>query len=88
MAGVTVYVVFRHDRHCDPDITVHTTRDGADAALEEFKTQYELDAGERWIEQDYGEGAGWLRYIEIADDLDNPIDDGPSARIEEKELVS
>lgn len=72
-----LYIVFCHDRHVDPDITVYETREGADGAIEAFKDSY--PDGLEWKEQNYGRTAGWLRYVDCGDD-------GPTARIQETEL--
>lgn len=70
-----LFVVVREDRHFDPEITVHSTRELADAAIEEFKARYTA-AGDRytWEEQTYGRPK-WLRYVDC-------FEDGPNARIE------
>jgi hypothetical protein len=73
-----LYIVYLYDRHSDPQISVHATRDGADAAIEEFKNSY-TEAGLEWVEQNYGRTAGWVRYVDCGDD-------GPNARIQEAEL--
>jgi len=72
-----VFVVVREDRHCDDEITVHSTRELADAAIEEFKARYQHEDGRyRWKERRV---AGWARLVEC-------FEDGPSARIELHEL--
>lgn len=73
-----IFVVICHDRHTDDGITVHTTREGADAKIEEFKASYP-DTHYQWAERDYGRPAGWVRYVDSHDD-------GPKARIQEMEL--
>jgi hypothetical protein len=75
---VKVYVVICHDRHVNDMITVHSTREGADRQVEEFKALY-ADYGYVWTERDYGRSVGWVRYVDSHDD-------GPKARIEETEL--
>lgn len=74
-----LYIVFCHDRHVDPDITVYETREGADAAIENFKKSY---AGQEleWTEENYGRDSGWVRYVASGGG------DGPNARIQETEL--
>lgn len=73
----TLYIVVREDRHCDDGITVHATRELADAAIEAFKAVYPDD--HKWTEQNYG-APKWVRYVETS------FDDGPRARIEVCEL--
>lgn len=74
-----VFLVVCEDRHTDPEISIHRSRDSADARIEEFKTGY----GDRyrWTEKDYGRSSGWLRCVESSHD------DGPSARIESKKII-
>lgn len=74
-----LFVAFCHDRHIDPGITVHSTREGADHQIEEFKAFYD-DMNYEWTEEDYGRSDGWVRYVSSSHD------DGPNARIEEVEL--
>ncbi len=72
-----VFVVVREDRHYDDEITLHATRELADAAIEEFKSRYHhVDGRYRWRE---AKVALWLRCVEC-------FKDGPSARIELHEL--
>ena len=76
MNAQALFVVVREDRHLDPEISVHSTRALADAAVDEFITRYATDRYE-WEETPID---GWERYVET------DIDDGPSARIEVKIL--
>lgn len=76
---MTVFVVYRNDRHVDPGISVHATRDGADRAIEEFKARFKSD-GYSWSEKNYGRADGWVRYVA------SDHDDGPNARIQKVEL--
>ena len=75
----TVYVVVCCDRHTDNAITVHATRQGADEMIAEFQAEYDAEIY-KWTEQNYGRDQGWVRYVDT-------FDDGPSARIEETELL-
>jgi len=76
---VKVFVAICHDRHVDDGITVHTTRAGADAKVEEFRSRYDA-VDYQWTERNYGRDIGWIRYLE------SNGGDGPSARIQEMEL--
>lgn len=69
-----VFIVICEDRHFDAGISVHQTRAGADAKVEEFKEVY-ANRNYQWVERTYGRESGWLRYVDT-------IDDGPKARIE------
>lgn len=71
MAGSAVFIVVCEDRHTDAAITVHATREGADAAVEEFKNRYPDDY--EWSEQTYG-APEWVRCIDCHED-------GPKAYI-------
>lgn len=75
-----VFVVYCHDRHVDPGISVHQTRAGADRHIEEFMASYS-DDGYTWTEENFGRASGWVRYV------DSRIGDGPNARIQEVELL-
>ena len=75
--GQILYVVVCHDRHSDDSISVHATREGADAAIADFQAEY--DDSYTWTEQTYGHDEGWVRYVDTGDE-------GPWARIEETEL--
>ena len=75
--SMPLFVVAREDRHVDLEITVHSTRELADAAIEEFKSRYTADDDRyTWREVKV---RGWLRCVEC-------FEDGPSARIEAKTL--
>ncbi len=72
-----VFVVVCHDRNCDDGIiTAHSTREGADREVDDFKSIY---TGHEWTERDYGKSSGWVRYVDS-------YDDGPNARIQEMVL--
>lgn len=77
----TLYVVICHDRHTDDQVTVHASRQGADARIAEFQALY--DDSHEWAEQSYGRDRGWVRYVNNVD----THDDGPTARIEERKLL-
>lgn len=80
MANETVFLVICCDRHTNDAITVHRTREGADAEIEAFKASYVGMGREyRWKERKYGRGSGWLRYVDTEDE-------GPSARIQRSEV--
>jgi hypothetical protein len=66
-----VFLVVRHDRHTDDEITAHATRASADAAVEEFKTRY--GNVYQWSEES---ARGWERLV------NSDHDDGPSVHIE------
>lgn len=72
-----VFVVICHDRHTDDSITVHTTREGADTKIEEFRSLYSY-VDYQWTERNYGRSSGWVRYVDTHDG-------GPNARIQEME---
>lgn len=85
----TVFVVICYDRHVDDAITVHATRESADAEIEAFKASYadRFSDGSTyaWHERAAGqEGFGprvtWIRYV------GTDLDDGPTARIELREV--
>lgn len=69
---VIVFVVMLRERHIDEQITVHETLEGANAMVDQYGKDYEVE----WIERSYGRPR-WVRYV----DCDN--DDGPKCRIEE-----
>ena len=75
--AMQLFIVYRYDRHVDPEITVHSTLAGANEAIEEFKGRY---TDYFWKEETYGRDAGWIRYVS------SDGDDGPDAHIEETEL--
>lgn len=83
-----VFVVVWHDRHTDDAITVHTTREGADARIESIMKSYDDECTNRgrdahdWRERDYGRDSGWVRYVE------GDHDDGPHGRIELRKVES
>lgn len=74
---ISFFLVVRKDRHCDDQLSIHITLEGANAAIEEFKARYV--EGDRspydWKEQSYGREQKWLRYVDCHDD-------GPSVHIE------
>lgn len=74
-----VFVVIWKDRHCDDSITVHATREGADAEIERCKAIYAdkmAEYDETWKERTV---RGWERCVEA-------YDDGPRGHIEKTEL--
>lgn len=71
-----IYIVVCEDRHTDPKISVHRTRESADRRVAAFMAEYQ-DAGYEWTEEPV---EGWLRHV-VTDS-----DDGPSARIETGEV--
>lgn len=73
-----IFIVVCNDRHTDPAMSAHRTRDGADRRIEDFKADYGNEYS--WTEEDYGRGCGWLRYV------NSDSDEGPNARIESGEL--
>lgn len=77
--GQSLYIVICHDRHVNDQVTVHTTRQGADDQLAKFQAEYGEDYA--WTERTYGRSQGWVRYV------DTGGGDGPSARIEETTLL-
>jgi hypothetical protein len=80
MTPTTVFVVYWHDRHIDPVISVHQTRVGADSKIDEHKALYDSD-DYKWTEENYGRDHGWVRYV-------SSNDDGPNGRIEVHEVKS
>jgi hypothetical protein len=74
----SIFVLVCRDRHADFGISVHATREGADAALEEFKTIYDDIGPGDWKEELWGQPK-WCRYV-------HAHDEGPSAYIEIGEL--
>lgn len=75
MTGQQIFILVCRDRRSDTGISVHATREGADAALEEFKAIFD---DLEWRERTYGQPR-WCRYVDAHDD-------GPSAYIEISEL--
>lgn len=80
----TVYVVVAEDRHCDPTISVHLTREGADERVEKHKAQdakrYEdIEWSEEPRGQVIGAASSWVFYL-------RSFDDGPNIRIEQQDL--
>lgn len=74
-----LFVVVRHDRHCEDTITVHITEAGAREAIEEFKRKYaEYDYS--WEAREWDGDNGWLHGVRCHDD-------GPWARIEMKQVL-
>lgn len=76
-----VFIVYWHDRHTDPSLSVHATREGANAKLESHKSEY-IEDGYTWTEQSYGRDIGWVRFVESGGG------DGPNGRIIECEVQS
>lgn len=82
-AGDEIFLVICKDRHMDVRVSVHTTRQSADAAIEAFKTSYDdykIDPPYQWTEREYGRAQGWLRYVKT------DSDEGPCAYIERATL--
>lgn len=77
--GVPMFVVVRHDRHCEDTITVHVTESGARDAVEEFKGHY-AENDYSWEERNWNGDNGWIYGIRCHDD-------GPSARIETHQVM-
>jgi hypothetical protein len=75
MSNPVLFVVVREDRHCDDEITIHSTRALADAAVDAFIARY-ADDDYTWREVPV---SGWERNVECHDD-------GPKARIERAPL--
>lgn len=73
-----IYILVCRDRHSDIGLSVHATREGADAVLEEFKAIYDNIKADDWKEATYGQPR-WCRYV-------HTYDDGPRAYIEIGEL--
>lgn len=79
--GDEIYLVICNDRHVDVAVSVHTTRQSADAAIEAFKASYRSRKSPyEWVERDYGRARGWLHYVET------DSEDGPSAYIQRAKL--
>lgn len=74
--GTQLFLVIRYDRHTDDEITAHATREGADAAVDEFKSRY-AECGYTWSERPVRK---WLRLAET------DSDDGPRVHVEASEL--
>lgn len=73
-----IFILICRDRRTDLGVSVHTTREGANAALEAFKAIYDnLDPSD-WKEESWGQPK-WCRYV-------HAHDDGPSAYIEISEM--
>ena len=79
MTGRKVFILVCRDRHSSPGLSVHLTREGADAALEHFKTGYDDIDPCDWKEETWG-APRWCRYMRAHDD-------GPSAYIEITEVL-
>jgi hypothetical protein len=72
--GQQIFILVLRDRHSDLGLSVHLTREGADAALERFKAIYDdIDPG-TWKEETWGQPR-WCRYV-------HAHDEGPRAYIE------
>jgi hypothetical protein len=69
-----IYILVCRDRHSDLGLSVHATREGADAALEEFKAIFDNIDASSWKEETWGQPR-WCRYVRVHDE-------GPSAYIE------
>lgn len=76
---MSVYVVIWEDRHDDDNISVHKTRQCADARLEEHMLTSVKRYG-RDITWDHDCPDGWVRAVR------DEHDDGPNGRIELKSL--
>lgn len=74
MTGQQIYILVLRDRHSDVGVSVHATRQGADAALEQFKAIYDNIGAGDWKEEAWGQPR-WCRYV-------HAHDDGPKAYIE------
>lgn len=74
MSGQQIFIVILRDRHSDLGISVHLTRAGADAAVEQFKTIYDDIKPADWKEEAWGQPR-WCRYV-------HAHDEGPRAYIE------
>jgi hypothetical protein len=70
----SLFIVVMRDRHSGVSLSVHRTREGADLAIEEFKSIYDNLNASDWKERSYGQPV-WCRYVDSHDD-------GPSAYIE------
>ena len=79
MVGAELFIAVCHDRHTDDVITVHSTRESADAAVAAFIAKYG-DAYGEWTEETYACRPPWVRSVASDDD------DGPRARIERSVL--
>lgn len=76
-----MFVVVLEDRHVDPVLSLHLTRAGADARIEEHKASYE-ERRYTWTVEDFGPDADperWPLYLSTGDD-------GPTLRIERHEV--
>ena len=78
MSKQQIYILVCRDRHSDIGLTVHATREGANVALEEFKSIYANIRPDEWKEETYGRPR-WCRYV-------HAYDEGPSAYIEISEI--
>lgn len=74
MTGQPIFIVVMRDRHTDLGLSVHRTREGADATIEEFKAIYDDLKPSDWKEETWGQPR-WCRYVRAHDE-------GPSAYIE------
>ena len=74
-----MFVVILHDRHTDDGISLHKTREGADARLEEFKASYVGRYDWEYVWKNEVTSADWVAFW-------TTDDDGPDARIEEHEV--
>ncbi len=75
-----VFVVIVQDRHIDDVITVHATRELADADVEETIELYRHDHGDA-KQYATGPNAPWCRYVYLTNE-------GDHVRIEEHEVRS
>lgn len=71
-----VFVVVLDDRQGDPMISVHLTREGADARVEEHKASH---VGKDWHAETVDD-VDWVRYERV------DSDDGPSVRVQHEDL--
>lgn len=76
--GKQIFILVTRDKHSDLGLSVHATREGADAALERFKTIYDDLAPGDWKEEPWGRPR-WCRYVRAHDE-------GPTAYIEVGEV--
>lgn len=74
MIDQQIYILVCRDRHSDIGLSVHVTREGADAALEAFKAIYDNFKPGDWKEEPWGQPR-WCRYVRVHDE-------GPNAYIE------
>ncbi len=71
-----VFVVVLEDPRTDPMISVHLTREGADARVEEHKASY---IGDDWHAETVDD-VDWVRYERV------DSEDGPCVRVQHEDL--